>query len=269
MQTREAVNPLDLLDNDSGFYLKIPTAADADLVAELLQKYADGLSAEDAAAAKRIDTVYAGLNRSRHSTDFQIAAACSIPKIAVSKIFSKKNGWNQERIPLPDPSGAETTYTVFSRAALRAAFPSERIAVVGRGVPSMVGQYHALSFHLEETPQPPLDGRIYSWLSVPETDIRFFAAKPLSFLTVLTGANLNFKLAYACGILAASSRRNDQYIMQLEFEFRDSRIVPAAKGALGVAFGLTDSNIVQDSATHLTVSHINIQKEQLRAMLAL
>ena len=66
------VNPLDLIDGNSSFYLKIPTSQDKELVANIIEKNIQNVSKKDAdLVASRIDTIFIGLNRRRKSTEFQ------------------------------------------------------------------------------------------------------------------------------------------------------------------------------------------------------
>ena len=85
----------------------------------------------------------------------------------------------------------------------------------------------------------------------------------------MIGANLNFKLIYVKGFLKNDLKNEKQYITELEFEFRDPRVVGAAQAMLEVAFGLTDSSVRRISDTHLIVSGIRINKNQLYKILVL
>ena len=86
---------------------------------------------------------------------------------------------------------------------------------------------------------------------------------------MLTGANLTLRLLYVRGSMKVDPKLKKQYLMDLEFEFKDSRTVPAARGALSVAFGLTDSDVTQETPWHLTISNIKIDREQLYKLLSL
>lgn len=268
------VNPLDLLDSRSAFYIRIPKDVDSALVARMLQNNLQGISENDAQKiAGRIDTVYLGLKKSRKSVEFQISSLCSFPKIAVSAAFSKKNGWFSDKLVLENAEKKEISYTVYSNSGILVAFPSENIALIGNNVPSMVERYHNISQKIEFSDDLLLGEDIKNWLSyedgVRDGQIRFYASKPQSFLTTLIGANLNFKLVYAKGFLENDLNNENQYLAELEFEFRDTRVVGAAQAMLEVAFGLTDSNVKKTSDTHLVVSGIEINKNQLYKILVL
>jgi hypothetical protein len=51
--------------------------------------------------------------------------------------------------------------------------------------------------------------------------------------------------------------------MTIEFEFNDERMVKAGAGMLSLAFGLTNSQTLLTTPTHLVVSDIRIDKKQL------
>ena len=63
------VDPLDLLDSRSAFYIRIPKDVDSKLISRMLQNNLDGLSDADAQkVAERIDTVYLGLKKSKRNS---------------------------------------------------------------------------------------------------------------------------------------------------------------------------------------------------------
>ncbi len=267
---QKTVHPLNLIDNNSSFYLKIPTKQDKSLVVSIVEHNIKDVSESDAnLIAERIDTIYLGINKRRKSTEFQLSASCSIPKIAVSKLFTKKNGWNSEKLILQNQLGDEVEYKIFDNSELLLSFPSQNLVALGRAVPSMVEVYNTYFYEIENGPVFNLNPLITEWFEKDDDAIRFFATKPQSFLTILTGANLNYKLVYVCGTIISDTKRDDQYIMNLEFEFREKKVVPAAKAALSLAFGLTNSEVYLETPTHLVISNIKISKKELYKILVL
>lgn len=270
-----SVNPLDTMDSGSSFYLRIPSSTDPVLLERILKGQFKGISDSNAKKIiEHIDTVYIGLNRSRHGVDFQLALGCNFPQVYVKTAFTKKNGWTGEDLVLDGSDGKAKKYTVYQGSNVLASFPSETFACFGRNVPAMVERYHLASEgkNVLET-EGALDGQVYSWLSyedgIPDDEIHFYANRPQSFLTTLTGAQLNYQLSYVRGRMYNDPDNDRQFIMQLEFDFKDRRVVQAAKGALSLAFGLADSEITRESDTHLTVSNIKISKKQLYSILVL
>ncbi len=270
---QSSVDAVDLLDGRSAFYFKIPASLDATLLGRMLSGSFKSLSEDDARMiVSRVDTLYAGLTRTASASEFQLSALCSVPKAAVPYVFSAKNGWKTRRTA--SARADQPAQNIYNNGALDVALPSERIVCAGRAVLPMLDAYHALS--RAERPYAAADGSsealsapVREWLTDGGNEIRFFAVRPQSFLASLTGANLNYKLSYARGKMAAIPNDSAQYLMEFEFEFRDKSIVLAAKAALSLAFGLTDSEAVLETPTHLKLRGIKIDREYVYKVLVL
>ena len=255
------VNPLDLIDNKSSFYFRVPTLVDPDFVQRMIQSNVEGLSESDAEKiVKRIDTMYLGVTKRRKSTDFQISADCNFPQIAVKKAFSKKNGWNSDLYTYNTSLNLPMEYSVYQRSGMYAAFPAQKIACLGRNVTDMVKTYHSLAWTEEKETENAIPEEIRNWLSYDDEDsryqIRFYAANPQSFLTVMMGVSLNYQLSFVKGKLISDPKDSDQFFMDIEFEFRENRFLLPAKAVISLAFGLTDSDIKTTSDSTIIVSHI-------------
>ena len=276
---QKEVDALKLLDGNSAFYIKIPTAVDRDLVSRMVSSSVKEISENEAGQiADRVNTVYAGLSRKFSKSEIQIAASCDVPEILLPHIFSVKNGWKLRKLSFAEKMPANV-YGIYNNGSLDVSFPSKKIACIGRNVEDMVDRYDSILSGTKDSPAENIsaettksdspDSSVYDWLSSGENEIRFSAVAPQSFLTVLTGANLNFKLLYVRGKMVKSPQNDSHYLMDLEFEFVDKKFVPAAKGALSLVFGLTDSNVILETPTHLTVTHIKIEKNALYKILVL
>lgn len=266
------VRAVDLLDGRSGFYMKIPSSIDKNLVARIITSSFEGISDEDAMlVSDRLETVYVGMNKTKRSTEYQISTDCNIPKFAINKIFTKKNGWSSENLFLDVPGKKSDSYKIYSGSFINAAFPSSNIALLGRSVCDMVVSYHNIKYKIENKDDTfvPLDFKVYEWLSSDENEIRFFAVKPQSFLTILTGANLNFKLIFVRGNMVVDPKHENQFLMNMEFEFKDKSYVMMAKSVITLAFGLTDSLLIQETPTNIKVKGIKISKDQLYRLFVL
>lgn len=258
------VNPLDILGAGSSFYLKMPEKTDPVLVSRVLQNSADGLSAEDAGKiAERIDVVYMGLERKRNETILQASVSGSIPQMAASRMLKKSGGWEPASVYEKNASGSPIEYVYYTKksSGMQLAFPSGSIACLGEAVPAMITAYHNHAFNGDSSHL--VEDNVYEWLGGGGGQIRFYAVKPQSFLTILTGANLNLKLAYVRGQMVVDEKNSGQYVMTIEFEFNDERMVKAGAGMLSLAFGLTNSQTLLTTPTHLVVSDIRIDKKQL------
>ena len=276
---QKEVDALKLLDGNSAFYIKIPAAVDRDLVSRMVLSSVKEISENEAEQiAGRVNTVYAGLTRKFSKSEIQISASCDVPEIFLPRIFSVKNGWKLRKLSFSEKMPANV-YTVYNNGSLDVSFPSKKIACIGRSVEEMLARYDTILSGTKDSPAENIsaettksnspDSSVYDWLSCGENEIRFSAVAPQSFLTVLTGANLNFKLVYVRGKMVNDPKNDFQYLMDLEFEFVDKKFVPAAKGALSLVFGLTDSNVILETPTHLAVTHIKIEKNALYKILVL
>lgn len=269
----DKVDVLSLLDNRSSFYLRIPTAVDSEQFEKILQAKVQGLSDNNARLiTQRIDTIYIGLERNRKGTEYQLAASCNFPKVAINSAFSKRNGWNVDPLILDSKNGKTSRYEIFEKRGLFAAFPDNFTACTGYNVPSMIEKYHNI-VNLQSEKNDCLNKNVYDWLcyenGIPDDNIKFFATRPQAFLSMLVGAQLNYQLNYVCGSICNDPKNNNQFVMEIQFDFINRRIIPAARGALMLALGLTDAQVSSSTETNLTISNIKLNKKQLYQLLLL
>ena len=263
------VDALELIDSESSFYIAAPKAADNVLIERIITGFYQNASEEDAKMiADRVTKVYCGLNRSRHGTDVQASVEGSIPQKYLPKLLSAKNGWV---ISDYTPAKSDTSYKLYS-ADIEMAFPSDKIACIGRNLEGMIDKYDSLSkLPAEDTTElySDLDPDLTNYLKGAETEIRFYANKPQSFLTILTGAQLDLKLIDVKGSFRTDPKHQNQYFLNLDFTFRNGTFLKAGRTLLVLAFGLTNSqeDIVGDS--ELIIHDIRIDKEQLYKLLSL
>ena len=263
------VDALELIDSESSFYIAVPKAADNVLIERLITGFYEGASEADAKMiAERVNKVYCGLNRTKHGTDVQASIEGSVPQKYLPKVLSEKNGW-----VVSDYSPAKSTanYKIFS-SNIEMSFPSDKIACIGRDLEGMLDKYDSLSqLPAEDTTAlySDLDEDLTSYLKGAEDEIRFFANKPQSFLTILTGAQLDLKLIDVKGSFKTDPKHPKQYLLDLDFVFRNGTFLKAGKTLLTLAFGLTNSQeeIIGDS--ELIIHGIRMDKEQLYQLLAL
>lgn len=258
------VHPLDLLSNDSHFYVKLPKASDSELLIHLLQ---NALPILDEAGAKfiasRINTLYAGISRNRRGSVLEASVFGTIPKNTVQSLMQKKTDWKQQNIKLaPDRS-----YDMYASpsAGIQLAIASHTIACIAENVEPMIKEFDEHAFLGKTT--HALDEVIYNWMSDTGNDIRFYAPNPMSFLTVLTGTNLNLQLNYVKGSIVKADA--SEYNVSLDFDFNNTKVVRAGIALLSLAFGLTNSQVVQTSASGISISNIKIGKETLMKIFSL
>ncbi len=66
------VDPLELIDAESSFYIAVPRAADNVLIERIITGFYEQASETDAKMiADHVNKVYCGLNRSKHGTEVQ------------------------------------------------------------------------------------------------------------------------------------------------------------------------------------------------------
>lgn len=265
------VDPLDILDSNSSFYMAIPKNVDPELIKRVVQNNINGISESNAQLlTDHINKVYCGLNRTRKATTIQATIDGTIPQKYVGKALNKKNGFEQTSY---SPDKSANSYTIYSNNTLSVSAPSSKVLCLGRDVPVLLNNYD----NIYTTAEPDysgleysqLDSALYNYLKGAENEIRFFANKPQSFLTILTGANLDLKLIDVSGSFTCDPKHDDQYFLNLHFNFKNEKYLKAGKVLLTLAFGLTDSQSYIEGTDQLYINGIKIKKEQLYTLLVL
>ena len=263
------VDPLELIDSESSFYIAVPRAADNVLIERIITGFYEQASDADAKMiADHVNKVYCGLNRSKHGTEVQASIDGNIPQKYIPKVLNAKNGWVTSDY---SPAESLNKYKIYS-GPVEMTFPSGKIACVGRNLEGMLDKYDSLSaLPAEDTTvlYSDLDETLTSYLKGAETEIRFYANKPQSFLTILTGAQLDLKLIDVKGCFNTDPKHPNQYFLDLDFRFKNGMFLKAGKTLLTLAFGLTNSQeeIIGDS--ELIINDIRIDKQQLYKLLSL
>lgn len=257
------VNPLDLLDGENAFYIAVPKNADSELVENILKSNIGNISDKDSKkVAERIDKVYCGLLQRKKTTSYQCAVSCNIPGVAVSSIFSKKNGFEKQVY-----STGNSSFDIFNSKDLSISLPDSNTCILGRNVPEMLDTFVYLRDTESDSGNAFLGDFEYHFLDSASDTIRFYANKPQSFLTMLTGVNLDLKLNWVRGEMKQDPKKEDQYILDLDFDFKSEKYIKAGKAVLTLAFGLTDSSDNLENPTELKVSGIKISKKQIYKLL--
>ena len=263
------VDALELIDAKSAFYIAVPRAADNVLIERIITGFYKDASDSDAKMiADRVNKVYCGLNRTKHETEVQASVEGSIPKKLLPKVLNAKNGWVVSDYT---PEAGTNKYKVYS-GPVEMTFPSDSIACIGRDLEGMLNKYDTLSALPADDSNilySDLDEELTSYLKGAETEIRFYANKPQSFLTILTGAQLDLKLIDVKGNFTTDPKHPNQYFLDLDFKFKNGTFLKAGKTLLTLAFGLTNSQeeIIGDS--ELIINDIRIDKQQLYKLLSL
>ncbi len=263
------VDALELMDEDSSFYIAVPKNADSKLIERIIKGFYEKASDEEAKLiADHVNKIYCGLNRSRKSMEIQASIEGNIPGKYISKVLNSKNGWtSRDYIPQESTS----SYKIYS-GQIDMTFPSSRIACMGRGLEGMLNKYDMLSkLPADDTTAlySELDEALTSYLKGAENEIRFYANKPQSFLTILTGAQLDLKLFDVKGSFTSDPKHENQYLLDLDFTFKNGTFLKAGKTLLILAFGLTNSQEEIIGDNELIIHDIRIDKDQLFKLLSL
>lgn len=263
------VDPLELIDEESSFYIAVPRAADNVLIERIVKGFYEKASDSDAKlVADHVNKIYCGLNRSKNNMDIQAAIDGNIPRKLLPKVLNNKNGWQTSDYI---PEGSAAAYKVYSNN-IDMSFPSEKIACIGRNTKGMLTRYDTLSKLPPDDPvalYSDLEEELTSYLKGAEDEIRFFANKPQSFLTILTGASLDLKLIDVRGSFKTDPKHQNQYLLTLDFRFRNGTFLKAGKTLLILAFGLTNSQEEIIGENELIIHNIRIDKQQLYKLLSI
>lgn len=264
------VDPIELLDKNSVFYIAIPKAADPEFVQRIIQSNVSNISESDAKMlSDRINKVYCGLNRRKNNVEIQASIDSNIPRKYIPKVLNKKNGWSERKIKI-DSSLVE--YSVYNSNKLDLAFPSDNICCIGRNIDDMIVKYDSINTMLDR-----VDGELYSdlseeilsYLKGAEEEIRFYAVRADSFLTILTGAQLDLKLIDVKGSFVIDPKHPNQYLLDVDFNFKNATFMKAGRALLTLAFGLTNSQSMVYNESNLKITGIKLEKQQLYRLLVL
>ena len=261
------VSAVELLDDESAFYIAIPSSVDRVLIQKIIKNYVPTLSDSNVMMiCERINTVYCGISNKKNQMDFQCVISGNIPVNMMPKVLTKKNGWNSAKII---PQDSATQYNLYSISnenfSIDMSFPSTNLAILGRDVPKMLSRFDFLSklpsdnFEINTI----IDKNLADFLNGAENEIRFCANKPQSFLTILTGAKLDLKLKEVSGVFVQDENHENQYILDLRFLFKNEKYLKAGKTLLTLAFGLTNSQSVIIGTDELQINGIKLDKNQL------
>lgn len=261
------VSAVELLDDESAFYIAIPSSVDRVLIQKIIKNYVPTLSDSNVMMiCERINTVYCGISNKKNHMDFQCVISGNIPVNMMPKVLTKKSGWNSAKII---PQDSATQYNLYSISnenfSIDMSFPSTNLAILGRDVPKMLSRFDFLSklpsdnFEINTI----IDKNLADFLNGAENEIRFCANKPQSFLTILTGAKLDLKLKEVSGVFVQDEKHDNQYILDLRFLFKNEKYLKAGKTLLTLAFGLTNSQSVIIGTDELQINGIKLDKNQL------
>lgn len=266
-----SVNPIELLDKGATFYVSISPDADTELASRIISKYFDVSEGNLLQIVGRLTKVYAGFHYTKNFGRIQMAATGDMPGNTVQRmVFKSKNGWKDTSLSIESDVG-KTKYSRYERSDsdMQISFVASDIACFAPNVLGMIERYDVLSHGGEiESGNIQFDESIKAWLSEESNEVRFFADNPMSFLTTLIGANLNLRLSYVKASMTQDPAIKDGYLLSLEFEFSNEKVVQAGQAMLSLAFGLANSNVERKTKTNLLITGIQIPKDRVYSLLS-
>lgn len=267
----KSVTAVDLLDNNSDFYISIPKNADEVLLKQLLINNLSGLSEKNLEKiTNRINKVYIGVSKNQRDTSFQLGIDANIPKQLIPNLLSSKNGWNKREYI--SKTNKNIKYSVYNNKSMDVTFPNSNIACMGRNVDSMLDNYEkniSLAGLFEAPDAEMLNNTAKNYLSEDNSEVRFFSSNPQSFIQMITGIKMDLKILEVFGSFKEDSENKDLYVFKINFGFSNEKYLKASKALLKLAFGITNSdlNILENNT--LSVVNFRISKEQISKLFVL
>lgn len=259
------VKPQDLLDASNTLYVSIPSSVDPDFVYNMIQKSVTNISPEDAKTlSDKIDRVYAGIIKTRNSTQIQAAINSRMPVKFIPKVLNIKNGWQTKDIECKEPFGK---YKVYSQQNIDLSFPSSNISLLGRGMDFMLNKYNYIYNLPENTEVKFYSYRddIYEWITETDKEIRFFTVAPKTYLGILTGDNLDLSLVDVKGSIRKDPDYETAYLLDIHFNFKSEIKKKAGTALLKIAFGISNAYVeeVPDNPCAVIFRNIQLPKERI------
>ena len=272
------VNAIDTLDDKGALYIHIPKNNNEKLLSSFVQQLYQNLSKETSdLIVSNLDNVYASFGGIKNKSRFQVAADGKIPKATTSLL--KKNGFKENSYTATSLINKSTIFTYLDDSKLQLATIENDKLIISNSINQMLDTYN-IQKEILNTPNLEIDERVvntswkesdlYNWIDNKDSSINFYIVRPQAFLTNLIGSAIStklFKLVYAKGKF---NKLDDSYYgLDLELEFINPSFVKPAVSILILTLGLTDSEVVNTSSTHVVVKGVRINSKQLINMLGI
>lgn len=271
------VYTFDALDSEGAMYIHIPPKENQELLVAFVKNIYKGLSTDDAELiVSKLEDVYASFGSKKDKKRVQIALKGNVPSIVKSLL--KKNGFEEKTYNAKSLIQSKIApYSYFDNGDIQISFPSANQILISQSIPVFIDMFNmekevCNSEIVLETPfREDWKGcDLYKWISEEIPSIHFYIVRPQAFLTNLIGADIStrvFKLVYAKGDF--TKLPNQKYELTLDLEFQNKIYVKPAISILILTLGLTDSEIQQVSDTHIKLTGVHLNSNQLINMLGL
>lgn len=271
------VEALSLLDNQSNLYFAVPNNVDNELIEKIISDNVSGLAKHEIERIiARINTAYIGVNTTKKvfsSDAVQVAIDGNFPKKMIPKFLNKKNGWNV----IMCSSCEAKKHPIYTKAVIPGSedyismsFPANNVACMGRNIEQMLGRYDTLSLPDfadqvigAEDSIMHTDEYFYNYLLEAKDEIRFFANNPKSFLSTITGVNLDLKIVTVAGAIVKDDEDPEKYKVKFIFKFSNNKYLKAGRALLKLALGMSNSEVEDGEDSELIVQNVHINKEQI------
>lgn len=255
------VDPLSLLEENSGIYMSVPASKNQDLVSKILSSRISGLSEKNARAiAARTEILYAGLGTVDDRSRLQIVSETSIPRIVVQSSLSKKNGWEKTFV-----SFDAKVFEKFTHASdgFQAAFPSSNLVCAAQNVDLLLKKF------AENNPAPETPWKNWIAQDLPQGEILFFITKPGQYLRSLIGQSINVGAESVFGSLCyfpdkkEPGKYSGKYELSFSVRLLDKRSFVVLKSLLALSFAMTGGTVEQVDSLTLKISGIEISEGKI------
>lgn len=255
------VHPLALLDQDASIYVCVPVSNHKNLVSSLLMKQIEGLSESNAMSlAERTGNMYVSLGTVKDRSRLQIAALASIPKIAVSSAFKKKNGWQAVNVTFAEKPFVYYKHVV---SVFQVSLPSSKILCAGQNVEPLIQRYAQKS----EIPVNP----VTEWINAENksNDILFYITRPGQYLRNLIGQSINVGADAAYGkLIYIPNKKNlsvysGKYELVFNLHLTDKKAADSFKGLLNLSFSMMGGTVRMIDERTIQLSGVEVSQHQI------
>ncbi|WP_407396908.1 hypothetical protein [Treponema sp.] len=254
------VHPLAMLSDDLSIYMSVPVKEHRELITKIVSTMMDGMTEENAGKiCDRSETLYSGLGRVKDRSHLETASWTSVPKIAVSSLMTKKNGFEKEIVHFDEGDMAKYKS---SASGFEVAFPSTKILCFSQNLDPMLEKFSRL--------EPVSDAEYNNWINRESKDILFYITRPGQYLRNLIGQSINIGTDKIYGSLSYKpdpkkpGQYSGRYNLSFYIHLTNKKAASALKGLLSLSFSMMGGSVEQTDAETLYLSGIEVSDNQIK-----
>lgn len=253
------VHPLALLSEDLSIYMSVPVKEHEPLVTKIVCSIMDGITEENAKAiCERTDVLYSGLGTLKDRSHLETASLTSVPKIAVSSIMTKKNGFEKNTV-----SFGEKTLVKYNseKSPFEVAFPSTKLLCFSQSIDPLLER-----FANEEDVK---DTDYNQWVGQSSKDILFYITRPGQYLRSLIGQTVNVGVDHIYGNSKYKpdpkkpGQYSGRYTLNFYMHLSNKKAANALRALLSLSFSMLGGQVDQPNPDTLYLSEIEVTDKQL------